>query len=92
MDALGNLSIQDREDITASAQHAVRLMSFNQIYKVLGTERELAELPVPQNGDRKRHRDATSLDDGQWLSLQPHLWALLTAEMALTTVHDRLFC
>ncbi|KAH7727716.1 DZF family protein [Aphelenchoides avenae] len=63
VDALANLSIQDREDITASAQHAVRLMSFNQIYKVLGTERELAELPVAQNGDRKRHRDATSLDD-----------------------------
>ncbi|EEB15986.1 zinc finger protein RNA binding protein, putative [Pediculus humanus corporis] len=38
VDALGNISNQQREDITASAQHALRLISFRQIHKVLGMD------------------------------------------------------
>lgn len=33
-DAAGNLTAQEREDITASAQHALRLIAFRQIHKV----------------------------------------------------------
>lgn len=38
-DVLSHLSEQEREDITSSAQHALRLISFNQIYKILAIER-----------------------------------------------------
>lgn len=43
-DATATLTNQEREDITASAQHALRLIAFRQIYKVLGME----PLPVPK--------------------------------------------
>uniref|UniRef100_A0A069DXW5 Putative transcription factor nfat subunit nf90 n=1 Tax=Panstrongylus megistus TaxID=65343 RepID=A0A069DXW5_9HEMI len=61
-DATGHLSIQQRADITASAQHALRLVAFRQIHKVLG----MAALPPPrhpgnrhgmQRFNRKRRRD-----------------------------------
>ncbi|KAK3579918.1 hypothetical protein CHS0354_012459 [Potamilus streckersoni] len=51
VDASGNLTNQEREDITASAQHCVRLIAFRQIFKVLGID----PLPPPQRyRDRKR--------------------------------------
>ncbi|CAG0881023.1 unnamed protein product [Darwinula stevensoni] len=60
MDAAAPLSNQEREDITASAQHALRLIAFHQIYKVLGIEK----LPPPKSvrrasfgPARKRRRD-----------------------------------
>lgn len=37
-DALANLTRQEREDITSSAQHALRLIAFRQIHKILGVE------------------------------------------------------
>ncbi|XP_077989611.1 zinc finger RNA-binding protein-like isoform X2 [Glandiceps talaboti] len=59
-DAAGHLAPQQREDITASAQHAVRLIAFRQIHKVLGMD----PLPVPPRfakqrnpRNRKRRRD-----------------------------------
>lgn len=55
-DAIGNMSSQQREDITASAQHALRLIAFRQIHKVLGME----QLPPPKSKGRfarKRRRD-----------------------------------
>ncbi|XP_042905081.1 zinc finger RNA-binding protein isoform X2 [Parasteatoda tepidariorum] len=56
-DAAGNLTSQEREDITASAQHALRLIAFRQIHKVLGMD----ALPPPKftRGPfpRKRRRD-----------------------------------
>ncbi|XP_071636685.1 zinc finger RNA-binding protein isoform X2 [Temnothorax longispinosus] len=56
VDAIGNMTSQQREDITASAQHALRLVAFRQIHKVLGME----QLPPPKfkgRFARKRRRD-----------------------------------
>ncbi|XP_012281765.1 zinc finger RNA-binding protein isoform X2 [Orussus abietinus] len=56
VDAIGNMTAQQREDITASAQHALRLVAFRQIHKVLGME----QLPPPKykrGFARKRRRD-----------------------------------
>uniref|UniRef100_A0A915E1M2 DZF domain-containing protein n=1 Tax=Ditylenchus dipsaci TaxID=166011 RepID=A0A915E1M2_9BILA len=39
LDVLGCLTDQNREDITASAQHALRMISFNQMFKVLSIDR-----------------------------------------------------
>ena len=36
IDAVHQLSEQEREDITTSAQHALRLIAFGQFHKVLG--------------------------------------------------------
>lgn len=36
---LGHVTDQEREDITSSAQHALRLIAYNQIYKILGINR-----------------------------------------------------
>lgn len=55
-DALASLTNQMKEDITASAQHALRLLAFRQIHKVLAME----PLPPPRfprqrfNNPRKR--------------------------------------
>ncbi|VDN01120.1 unnamed protein product [Thelazia callipaeda] len=80
IDVLADLSGQQREDITSSSQHALRLIAFNQMYKVLAIDR----LPDIRNkhssggknggvgysgsisNDRKRPRDINaSLDDGE---------------------------
>jgi zinc finger RNA-binding protein len=53
-DAVAFLSRQQREDITASAQHALRMIAFGEIYGVLGME-PLSPLSVPP-GQRKRPR------------------------------------
>ncbi|KAM7285400.1 zinc finger RNA-binding protein isoform X2 [Ixodes scapularis] len=57
VDALAGLTDQAREDITASAQHALRLVAFRQIHKVLGMD----PLPPPKFArnlmNRKRRRD-----------------------------------
>ncbi|KAG8181856.1 hypothetical protein JTE90_004002 [Oedothorax gibbosus] len=62
-DAASNLTNQEREDITASAQHALRLIAFRQIHKVLGMD----PLPPPKftRGafPRKRRRDNSTSDD-----------------------------
>ncbi|XP_029771986.1 zinc finger RNA-binding protein 2 isoform X2 [Suricata suricatta] len=59
-DALGSMSRQQREDITASAQHALRLLAFRQIHKILGMD----PLPPPKSRPgarfRKRLREAGS--------------------------------
>jgi len=55
-DATSILTPQEREDITSSAQHALRLMAFRQIHKVLGMDM----LPLPKRivrFTRKRRRD-----------------------------------
>ncbi|XP_068230966.1 zinc finger RNA-binding protein isoform X4 [Palaemon carinicauda] len=61
VDAASSLTAQEREDITASAQHALRLIAFRQIHKVLGMD----PIPPPkfQRGGRftrKRRRDNSS--------------------------------
>ncbi|KAF6210397.1 hypothetical protein GE061_013501 [Apolygus lucorum] len=64
-DATANITIQQKADITASAQHALRLMAFRQIHKVLG----MAPIPPPrgslnrhnmQRFNRKRRRDTSA--------------------------------
>ncbi|XP_050679500.1 spermatid perinuclear RNA-binding protein-like [Leptidea sinapis] len=63
VDALGNLSAQQREDLTASAQQFLRQIAFRQIYKVLDME----PLPKAKAGGawkfpRKRRRSNTDAD------------------------------
>jgi len=59
-DTLSGLTAQEREDITASAQHALRLMAFRQVHKILGMD----PLPPPKFNrgkfNRKRRRDNSS--------------------------------
>ncbi|XP_053972588.1 zinc finger RNA-binding protein isoform X2 [Hylaeus volcanicus] len=56
VDAIGNMTAQQREDITASAQHALRLVAFRQIHKVLGME-QLPPSKYKGRFARKRRRD-----------------------------------
>ncbi|XP_074649610.1 zinc finger RNA-binding protein-like [Tubulanus polymorphus] len=70
-DAAASLTNQEREDITASAQHALRLIAFRQIHKVLGMD----ALPAPRFSrnrfnSRKRRRtnstgDGSDVADGK---------------------------
>lgn len=55
-DALGNMLKQAREDVTASAQHALRLLAFRQIHNVLG----MGSLLVSKTGARNRKRRCDS--------------------------------
>ncbi|GMT31132.1 hypothetical protein PFISCL1PPCAC_22429 [Pristionchus fissidentatus] len=55
VNVLASLSAQDRENITSSAQHALRLIAFGQIHKILGMEK-MVPAPSPPNGERKRPR------------------------------------
>ncbi|XP_033615512.1 zinc finger RNA-binding protein 2 [Fukomys damarensis] len=58
MDALDSMTEQEREDVTASAQHALRMVAFRQIHKVLGME------PLsPRPRFRKRPRE-TKAEEG----------------------------
>ncbi|KAK6494835.1 zinc finger RNA-binding protein-like isoform X2 [Huso huso] len=64
-DTLTSVSEQQREDITSSAQFALRLLAFRQIHKVLGMD------PLPQmnprfsvRNTRKRRRDNSDGVDG----------------------------
>lgn len=67
VDAAAGLSNQEREDITASAQHALRLIAFRQIHKVLGMD----ALPSPRFNrrgpfnPRKRRRAESGAADGE---------------------------
>ena len=51
-DAAASLTAQQREDITASAQHALRLITFKNIHKVLGIQ------PLPELAPANRKRPA----------------------------------
>ncbi|XP_044854537.1 zinc finger RNA-binding protein 2 isoform X1 [Mauremys mutica] len=65
MDALETMTSQEREDITASAQHALRMLAFRQIHRVLGMD----PLPPPKNRlnarNRKRRRDTSETAEGE---------------------------
>ncbi|XP_025414887.1 zinc finger RNA-binding protein isoform X2 [Sipha flava] len=57
IDALAPLTLQQREDITLSAQNALRLLTFRQVNKVLGMEM----LPIKQQRfTRKRRREGSA--------------------------------
>uniref|UniRef100_A0A7N6F877 Zinc finger RNA-binding protein n=1 Tax=Anabas testudineus TaxID=64144 RepID=A0A7N6F877_ANATE len=62
-DALESVMLQAREDITASAQHALRLLAFRQIHKVLGMESLPASKASARN--RKRRRDVSDTGEGE---------------------------
>ncbi|GMR54004.1 hypothetical protein PMAYCL1PPCAC_24199 [Pristionchus mayeri] len=49
------LSPQDRENITSSAQHALRLIAFGQIHKILGMDKLAPSVSPPS--ERKRPRE-----------------------------------
>jgi len=63
MDSASNLTNQEREDITSSAQHAMRMIAFRQINKVLGID----ALPAPKQWRvaRKRRRDDADGAEGE---------------------------
>uniref|UniRef100_A0A3P8TGJ9 Interleukin enhancer binding factor 3b n=1 Tax=Amphiprion percula TaxID=161767 RepID=A0A3P8TGJ9_AMPPE len=54
-DAISHLDHQQREDITASAQHALRLSAFGQLHKVLGMDPLPSKMP-------KKPRSETPID------------------------------
>ncbi|XP_051550085.1 zinc finger RNA-binding protein-like isoform X1 [Myxocyprinus asiaticus] len=60
-DVLGSLSKQSRENVTMSAQHALRLLAFRQIHEVLG----MGSLPVSKAGARNRKRRREGSDNGE---------------------------
>jgi len=52
VDACGNLTMQEREDITAASQQTLRLIAFRQIFKVLGMAKALPMMGRFKQGDR----------------------------------------
>ncbi|XP_054434065.1 zinc finger RNA-binding protein 2, partial [Pteronotus mesoamericanus] len=64
MDVLGSVTLQERDDITASAQHALRLLAFRQIHEILGMD----PLPPPKSRPglrfRKRPQEAGEAEEG----------------------------
>ncbi|KAM3864270.1 interleukin enhancer-binding factor 3 homolog [Diretmus argenteus] len=54
-DAIGHLDRQQREDLTQSAQHALRLSAFGQLHKVLGMDPLPTKMP-------KKPRSETPID------------------------------
>ncbi|XP_053539108.1 zinc finger RNA-binding protein isoform X2 [Ictalurus punctatus] len=62
-DALKTMTKQAREDVTASAQHALRLLAFRHIHKLLGMD----SLPVSKAStcNRKRQRDEAEEVEGE---------------------------
>eukprot|EP00079_Xenopus_tropicalis_P019233 XP_012808673.1 PREDICTED: spermatid perinuclear RNA-binding protein isoform X4 [Xenopus tropicalis] len=67
-DALAYMTVKEREDITHSAQHALRLLAFGQIYKVLQMDPLLSNKPFPKYSWSNSDREGSSLkrpfDDG----------------------------
>ncbi|KAK2554491.1 Zinc finger RNA-binding protein [Acropora cervicornis] len=64
VDALTEVSMQEKEELTASAQHALRLTAFRQLHKVLGID------PLPAGPKFRRNRGGRSFkrrreDSGQ---------------------------
>ncbi|XP_059847538.1 zinc finger RNA-binding protein-like isoform X3 [Hypanus sabinus] len=64
-DALSSMNHQQREDITASAQHALRLLAFRQIHKVLGMDPLPQPKPRFNMRNRKRRRDTSETAEGE---------------------------
>ncbi|KAG8519099.1 Zinc finger RNA-binding protein 2, partial [Galemys pyrenaicus] len=63
-DVLGPMTLQQREDITASAQHALRTLAFRQIHKVLGMGPLRPPLASHGARFRKRPRETGASEDG----------------------------
>jgi len=64
-DAAGHMTPQEREDLTAAAQHALRLQVFRQLHKVLGIDPlPQPKMRGPRRGGRfKRRREDSGPDE-----------------------------
>ncbi|XP_061538849.1 zinc finger RNA-binding protein isoform X1 [Phycodurus eques] len=60
-DALESMKVQDREDVTSSAQHALRLLAFHQIHEVLG----MNSMTKGSARNRKRQLDVSDTSEGE---------------------------
>ncbi|XP_061680479.1 zinc finger RNA-binding protein isoform X2 [Syngnathoides biaculeatus] len=60
-DALESMKVQDREDVTTSAQHVLRLLAFHQIHEVLGMN-SMTKASTP---NRKRQWDISDTSEGE---------------------------
>ncbi|XP_077573885.1 zinc finger RNA-binding protein [Stigmatopora nigra] len=60
-DVLDCMGVQDREDVTARAQHALRLLAFRQIHEVLGMDSVPSTKAAARS--RKRRRDANEMSE-----------------------------
>ncbi|XP_057305924.1 zinc finger RNA-binding protein-like isoform X2 [Hydractinia symbiolongicarpus] len=58
-DASGYLTVQEREDVTAAAQQALRLQAFRQLHKILGVE------PLKPMSKLKRPADSSPGEEGE---------------------------
>lgn len=65
VDTLGSMTPQEREDLTASAQHALRMLAFQQIHKILGMDPLLPPRTRPGMHVRKRLREAREAQEGE---------------------------
>uniref|UniRef100_A0A0X3PYC5 Zinc finger RNA-binding protein n=1 Tax=Schistocephalus solidus TaxID=70667 RepID=A0A0X3PYC5_SCHSO len=63
VDLLANLSLADRELTTRTAQLSLRLLSFRQIYKVLGVEKFVPQQRPIRDQEQKRKADTSSETD-----------------------------
>ena len=62
-DVLASLSAQEVEDLTASAQHALRLVAFRQLHKVLSMEPLELDEPEPPTADADGDAEEDDAED-----------------------------
>ncbi|XP_034086180.1 spermatid perinuclear RNA-binding protein-like isoform X3 [Gymnodraco acuticeps] len=105
-DVLTDVSAQQADAITHSAQHALRLLAFGQLYKVLNMDPLPASKPSPRllEGDQrstgscqKRHREDVGSDDRDFIKRMKVLdWRMtdpnhpMNALMRLNQIHPGL--
>uniref|UniRef100_A0A3Q1I997 Spermatid perinuclear RNA-binding protein n=1 Tax=Anabas testudineus TaxID=64144 RepID=A0A3Q1I997_ANATE len=99
-DVLSDLSAQQADAITHSAQHALRLLAFGQLYKVLNMDPLPASKPSPrllEGGCQKRLRDDVGPDDRDFIKRMKVLdWRMtdpnhpMNALMRLNQIHPGL--
>ncbi|XP_026042907.1 spermatid perinuclear RNA-binding protein-like isoform X1 [Astatotilapia calliptera] len=100
MDVLSDLSAQQADAITHSAQHALRLLAFGQLYKVLNMDPLPASKPSPrllEGGCQKRLREDIGSDDRDFIKRMKVLdWRMtdpnhpMNALMRLNQIHPGL--
>uniref|UniRef100_A0A3Q1F015 Spermatid perinuclear RNA-binding protein-like n=1 Tax=Acanthochromis polyacanthus TaxID=80966 RepID=A0A3Q1F015_9TELE len=99
-DVLSDLNAQQADAITHSAQHALRLLAFGQLYKVLNMDPLPANKPSPrllEGGCQKRLRDDVGSDDRDFIKRMKVLdWRMtdpnhpMNALMRLNQIHPGL--
>ncbi|XP_047185002.1 spermatid perinuclear RNA-binding protein-like isoform X1 [Scophthalmus maximus] len=99
-DVLSDLGAKQADAITHSAQHALRLLAFGQLYKVLNMDPLPASRPSPrlsEGGCQKRLRDVVGSDDRDFIKRMKVLdWRMtdpnhpMNALMRLNQIHPGL--